>query len=81
MKLEKEIKEIVSVIIQVPEEEIDITASFADAYGMDSLRALEILAEIENKYKITIDPDNLMEMTNVSAIIKITQEYLDKKNV
>jgi len=77
MSIEKEIKEIVSAIIQVPEDEIDSNASFFDDYGMDSLRALEILAEIENKYHITIDPEKLMKMTSVTDVVKITREYLE----
>ena len=81
MDLKKEIKEIVSSIIQIPEEEIDMNASFFDDYGMDSLRALEILAEIENKYNITIDPEKLMDMTSVAEVIKITQKYINEKDI
>lgn len=76
MNIEKEIKEIVSAIIQVSIDEIDTKASFFDDYGMDSLRALEILAEIENKYQITIDPEQLMKMTSIEAVVNITREYL-----
>ena len=80
MDLENEIKQIVSQIIQIPADELDSDAMFYDDYGMDSLRALEVLAEVENKYKITVDPDKLMEMTSINEVIKITREYLDKKN-
>ena len=78
MKLESEIREIVSNIIQIPPEEIDPKASFFDEYGMDSLRALEILAEIENTYSITIDPEKLLAMTSLEEVIKITQELLNQ---
>lgn len=78
MNLEKEIIRLIAKIIQVPEQNINVQASFFDDYGMDSLRALEILAEVENKYHITIDPEKLMEMTSAEAVIKITREYLDK---
>lgn len=77
MNLENEILSIVSAIIQVPEADIQMDASFFNEYGMDSLKALEILAEIENKYKITIDPEKLMEMTCVSKIVNITRECLE----
>lgn len=78
MNLEKEITSIVSSIIQVEESEIRKDASFFDDYGMDSLRALEILAEVENKYSITIDPEKLMEMTCLEKVIDITKECLEK---
>lgn len=77
MDLEQEIIEIVSIIIQIPEQEINVNASFFDDYGMDSLRALEILAEVENKYQITIDPEKLEKMTSISEVVKITKEYLE----
>lgn len=80
MCLEKEIKEIVSEIIQTPVDEIESDGSFFDDYGMDSLKALEILAEIENKYEITIDPEKLTKMTSVDEVVKITKEYLDAKD-
>ena len=76
MSLDKEITSIVASIIQVEESEIRKEASFFDEYGMDSLRALEILAEIENKYKITIDPEKLAEMTCLQKVINITEECL-----
>lgn len=79
MNLEKEIIGIVAKIIQIPENEIKIEASFMDDYGMDSLRALEILAEIENKYHITIDPDELTQMTSIEKVAEITQKYLDEE--
>ena len=56
MNIENEIREIVAEILQIPAEELDTSASFFDEYGMDSLRALEILAKVENRYNITIDP-------------------------
>ena len=80
MNLEKEIKSIVSAIIQVSEQDIQMDASFFDDYGMDSLRALEILAEIENRYHITIDPEKLMNMTSVAEVVKITRGYLEEKD-
>jgi len=76
MELENKIKEIVSNIIQIPADEVKLDASFFDDYGMDSLRALEILAEVENTYNITIEPDKLMQMTSVSEVVKITREYM-----
>ena len=78
MNLEKEITSIVAPIIQVEESEIRKEASFFSEYGVDSLRALEILAEIENKYKIMIDPEKLAEMTCLENVISITKEYLEK---
>lgn len=79
MNIEKEIREIVAGILQIPAEELDTSVSFFDEYGMDSLRALEILAKVENRYNITIDPDNLAKMTCIDEVIRLTEDCLSEK--
>ena len=76
MKCEERIKEIVCEIVGIAEEEINPDALFMDDMGLDSLRALEILAAIENEFSITIEPERLREMTTLNNVIKLTNEYL-----
>lgn len=76
MNYENEIKEIVAEIVGVEQSELNPDASFMDDLGLDSLRALEILAAIENKYNITIDPERLQEMTTLNKVIGVTNDYL-----
>ena len=79
MNCEERIKEIVCEIVGIAKEEVNPDASFMDDMGLDSLRALEILAAIENEYSITIEPERLREMTTLSNVIKLTKEYLGDK--
>jgi len=76
MNCEERIKEIVCEIVGIAKEEINPDASFMDDMGLDSLRALEILAAIENEFSITIEPERLREMTMLNNVIKLTKEYL-----
>lgn len=76
MDLQKEILEIVATVLQIPADQIDPQGRFDEDYGMDSLRALEILAEVENKYHITLDPENLMKMTCVDEVVRLTREAM-----
>ena len=76
MNCEERIKEIVCEIVGIAMDEINPDASFMDDMGLDSLRALEILAAIENEFSITIEPERLREMTTLNNVIKLTQEYL-----
>ena len=78
MNIENEIREIVAEILQIPAEELDTSASFFDEYGMDSLRALEILAKVENRYNKNHDPDNLAKMTCIDEVIHLTEDCLSK---
>ncbi|PXV95566.1 acyl carrier protein [Lachnotalea glycerini] len=77
MNIEKEIKGIISEIVGIAEDKIDTKASFQDDYGLDSLRALEILAAVENKFGIVIDPEKLSEMVNVDNVVRIAKEYIN----
>lgn len=76
MNLENDVREIVSEIVGVSQENLDPDASFMDDLGLDSLRALEILAAVENKFQITINPDRLQEMTTLNNVIAITKQYV-----
>lgn len=76
MNLQQEILDIVANVLQLPAEEIDPAGRFFEDYGVDSLRALEILAEVENAYHITLDPENLMKMTCVNEVVRLTKEAL-----
>lgn len=77
MNIENEIKGIISEIVGLPEDKIDTKASFQEDYGLDSLRALEILAAVENKFGIVIDPEKLAEMVNVDNVVRIAKEYIN----
>ena len=76
MNCEERIKEIVCEIVGIAMEEINPDASFMEDMGLDSLRALEILAAIENEFSITIEPERLREMTTLNNVIKLTKEYI-----
>lgn len=76
MNIAEEVKKIISGILEVPAEIIKEDASFLDDYGMDSLRVLEILANLENKFEIVIDPEKLGSMTNVAEVTKIIEQCL-----
>ncbi len=53
--IEGDIKTIVSKIARVNRSELKDDIKLRDDLGIDSLNAMEILAAIEVKYKITID--------------------------
>ncbi|WP_432409020.1 acyl carrier protein [Wukongibacter sp. M2B1] len=76
MNIKNEVTEIVCEIIGMEPSEINPDASFSDDMGIDSLRALEILAAIENKYGITIDPERLKDMGSLNKVIKVTEEHI-----
>lgn len=76
--IETEIKNIIAEIVEKNPGEIMPDAKFVEDLGVDSMMALEILAAIEKKYKITIPEDKLMELQTLNKTIEIAKEYLSK---
>jgi acyl carrier protein len=70
-----ELRDMVADVLELEPEEIDDGADFVETYDADSLRAIEILAQIEKKYKIEIPQSELPEMRNLKAVYEIVARY------
>lgn len=73
MNVDREIKELVTLIIGKDATQLDETVSFSNELGVDSLMVLEILAAIENKYKIEIAPEKLVDMQTLKGVIDVAK--------
>lgn len=73
--LQREIKFLISEIVEIEEDKITPDASFVEDLGMDSMMALEILAALEKKYKIKIPEENLTKITNLSQVLEMINEF------
>lgn len=78
--IEGEIRDIIAQIIEKKPEEITLEAKFFEDLGVDSMMALEILAAIEKKYKISIPEEKLSHLTTLKDTVAVAREYLEKKN-
>lgn len=63
-----ELRDLIAEVLEMEPEEISDTGSFVDEYEADSLRAIEILARIEKKYKVEIPQEELAKMENLLAV-------------
>ena len=77
--LREEIKQIVSDITEIPLKDLREDADFTRDLGVDSMMALEIVASIEKKYKITIPEEKIPEVTSLNKIYEFMEERLRKK--
>ena len=68
-----ELRQIITEVTEV--EEIPEDALFADL-GIDSMMALEIVADVEKSYDITIAEEELAELVNLKAVYEKVQEKL-----
>lgn len=69
-----EIKDIVCEILEIDPEEVTETSLFKDDHGADSLRAIEILANLERTFGVTIDQADLSRMTNLQNVYTVLDE-------
>jgi acyl carrier protein len=74
--LKDELKEIITEVTEV--EDIPGDTPFADL-GIDSMMAIEIVADVEKNYEITISEDELAELTNLDAVYGKVKEKLAEK--
>ena len=78
-ELTRQIRHIVGDVLETDGETISPQARLIEDLGMDSMKALEILAALEKIFKIRIPEDNLPKLTTLEAIVAITAGYADAK--
>ncbi|HEX9062134.1 MAG TPA: acyl carrier protein, partial [Clostridia bacterium] len=76
IKVRNEVKSLIAGIIDVEEDKLDENASFIDDLGLDSLRALEILAALEKQYQIEIPEEVLTQLTTVNKTANVALNIL-----
>lgn len=71
-------KEVIRTLVaQVGEVEIDKVSDethFANDLGIDSLRALELMVALEDKFKIRVPEEELGRFTSVSSLSELVTE-------
>ena len=75
---EEEIRQLVSNITEVPIEKLTLDADFFNDLNIDSLKAIEIVAAFEKKYRIIIPEQDIPKIRNLRKIIEYT--VFPKKN-
>jgi acyl carrier protein len=72
--LREKLREIIAEVSEV--DEIPDDTSFAEL-GIDSMMAIEIVAEVERTYKLSIPEDELQEMTNFTRVYQLVRNKLE----
>lgn len=71
--LREKLREIITEVCEV--DEIPDETPFEDL-GIDSMMAIEIVAEVERTYKLSIPEDELKEMTNFTRVYELVRSKL-----
>ena len=72
--LRDKLREIIAEVSEV--DEIPDETPFEEL-GIDSMMAIEIVAEVERTYKLSIPEDELTDMTHFEAVYQLVRRRLD----
>lgn len=71
---EEELRVMVSEIIEVPAEKLTLDADFIDDLNVDSLKAIEIVAAFEKKYRKVIPEEDIPNIRTLGKLINYTKD-------
>ncbi|MFK7992121.1 MAG: acyl carrier protein [Sandaracinaceae bacterium] len=71
--LKDKLREIIAEVSEV--DEVPDDTPFEDL-GIDSMMAIEIVAEVERTYKLSIPEDELQQMTNFTRVYELVRTKL-----
>jgi acyl carrier protein len=71
---EEELKKMIAEITEVPVEKLTPDADFFNDLGIDSLKAIEIVAAFEKKYRVIIPENDIPNIRNLKQVLKYTEK-------
>ena len=71
------IKRLVADITERSPEEISDTAHFQEELGIDSLLAMELMVNMDKRYKIDIPEEEFQKIRNVNDAVAAVERYLN----
>lgn len=71
--------ELKNIIMEVIEADLQDTDDFIKNLGVDSMMALEIIAEIEHQYNISIPDDEMTRIRSLNQVYELVVELMALK--
>ncbi|HOW42848.1 MAG TPA: phosphopantetheine-binding protein [Candidatus Omnitrophota bacterium] len=75
-EIKKDVKKKVAEITELPEDKLKEDAKFVEDLGVDSMMALEIVASIEKKYKISIPEEEIPTIRCLNDVYAILEKRI-----
>lgn len=75
-----QLREIALDVLELDDDELTMTSLFMEDHGADSLRAIEILARIEKKFKVDVPQSELPNMVSLEAVYTVVAQYTGWNN-
>ena len=78
-ELEAEIRKVVEEVIEKDVSALGIDDNVLKVMGLDSMTALEIMAGVEQHFKIRIQEKDLPKISSIKSIMEVLKKYVKKK--
>lgn len=76
MNVKEEVFKIIASVCETEVENINEETTIGDFPGWDSMGQLAILQQVEEKFDISFDPEEMMDLEDVNDIIKSVEDKL-----
>lgn len=72
--MEDKIIELIARVLNVPKGEVTLETEIGELDEWDSLRNVQIIAQLEKEFEVKITPDMIMDLEDVSDIVGLIRE-------
>ncbi|HEX6357035.1 acyl carrier protein [Actinophytocola sp.] len=75
-----EIKALVCRVLEVDEDQVGPRDSFLDDLGADSMKLIELLANLEIEFDVEVDPAEFARLVDLDGVYAVLGEALDRRD-
>ena len=72
--MENKIIELIARVLNVPIGDVTLETDIGELDEWDSLRNVQIIAQLEKEFEVKITPDMIMDLEDVSDIISLIKD-------
>ena len=72
--MENKIIELIARVLNVPVGDVTLETEIGELDEWDSLRTVQIIAQLEKEFEVKITPDMIMDLEDVSDIISLIKD-------
>lgn len=72
--MEDKIIELIARVLNVPKDDVTLENEIGELDEWDSLRNVQIIAQLEKEFEVKITPDMIMDLEDVSDIVGLIRE-------
>lgn len=73
-QVEETVRAHFAAMVDLPPEELDMQANLFEVYGLDSIRALKLISDVEVEFDIDIEQDEAREICTLGHVIALIRE-------